>query len=106
MVDRWFPSSKLCSVCGALATELPLRVRTWACACGTSHDRDVNAARDILAAGLAVSVCGAGARPQRNSPGGRSATKQKARGVSLENSPQPRGEEVNPAPCSPSPATR
>ncbi|MEU1792584.1 transposase, partial [Streptomyces sparsogenes] len=40
------------------------------------HDRDVNAARNILAAGLAVSACGAGVRPQRSTPGGQSATKQ------------------------------
>ncbi|MFD4643862.1 RNA-guided endonuclease InsQ/TnpB family protein [Lentzea sp. NPDC058436] len=77
VVDRWFPSSKLCSVCGALAVAMPLQVRMWTCGCGASHDRDVNAARNILAAGLAVSVCGADVRPQRNPPGGQSATKQK-----------------------------
>ncbi len=77
VVDRWFPSSKLCSVCGALAAAMPLHVRTWTCGCGATHDRDVNAARNILAAGLAVTVCGAGVRPQRNPPGGQSATKQK-----------------------------
>ncbi|RSM80926.1 transposase [Kibdelosporangium aridum] len=77
VVDRWFPSSKLCSACGAPAAEMPLHVRTWTCGCGTTHDRDVNAARNILAAGLAVTVCGAGVRPQRNPPGGQSATKQK-----------------------------
>jgi putative transposase len=76
-VDRWFPSSKLCSVCGVLAPTMPLHLRTWTCACGTTHDRDVNAARNILAAGLAVTVCGAGARPQRNTPGGQSVAKQK-----------------------------
>ncbi|MET8760728.1 transposase [Lentzea sp. NPDC004782] len=76
-VDRWFPSSKLCSVCGALAVSMPLHVRMWTCGCGATHDRDVNAARNILAAGLAVTVCGAGVRPQRNPPGGQSATKQK-----------------------------
>jgi putative transposase len=77
VIDRWFPSSKLCSVCGALAAAMPLHVRTWTCGCGTTHDRDVNAARNILAAGLAVTVCGAGVRPQRNPPGGQSVTKQK-----------------------------
>ncbi|WP_338778466.1 IS200/IS605 family accessory protein TnpB-related protein [Streptomyces sp. DG1A-41] len=44
---------------------------------GTVHDRDVNAANSLLAAGLAVSVCGAGVRPQRSTPGGQSAMKQK-----------------------------
>ncbi|MFF8227872.1 RNA-guided endonuclease InsQ/TnpB family protein [Streptomyces caelestis] len=77
-VDRFFPSSKLCSRCGTLRPEMPLNVRTWACdSCGTVHDRDVNAANNLLAAGLAVSVCGAGVRPQRRTPGGQSAMKQK-----------------------------
>jgi putative transposase len=45
--------------------------------CGRAHDRDVNAAKNLLAAGLAASVCGAGVRPQRSSPGGQSVMKQK-----------------------------
>ncbi len=53
VIDRWFPSSKLCSACGALQKSMPLNVRVWECACGAVHDRDVNAARNILAAGLA-----------------------------------------------------
>jgi putative transposase len=76
-VDRWFPSSKLCSACGSLQQKMPLHVRTWTCDCGTTHDRDVNAAKNILAVGLTASVCGAGVRPQRKTPGGQSATKQK-----------------------------
>ncbi|MEV7864542.1 RNA-guided endonuclease TnpB family protein [Streptomyces sp. NPDC088124] len=78
VVDRWFPSSKLCGACGTIRAKLPLNVRTWTCECGVVHDRDVNAAKNILAAGLAVSVCGAGVRPQRESSRtGRSAMKQK-----------------------------
>jgi putative transposase len=77
VVDRFFPSSKLCSHCGASQDRMPLHVRTWTCDCGTVHDRDVNAAKNLLAAGLAVSVCGAGVRPQRRTPDGQSATKQK-----------------------------
>ncbi|MFM9709422.1 RNA-guided endonuclease InsQ/TnpB family protein [Streptomyces galilaeus] len=77
-VDRWFPSSKLCSACGSLQQKMPLQVRTWTCDCGTAHDRDVNAAKNILAVGLTASVCGAGVRPQRKTPGGQSATKQKS----------------------------
>ncbi|GLW25488.1 transposase [Microbispora triticiradicis] len=53
VIDRWFPSSKLCSACGALQKSMPLNVRVWECTCGAIHDRDVNAARNILAAGLA-----------------------------------------------------
>lgn len=77
VVDRWFPSSKLCSACGALAERMPLTVRTWTCRCGTVHDRDVNAARNILAEGLSVTACGAGVRPQREtSRTGQPAVKQ------------------------------
>jgi putative transposase len=75
-VDRWFPSSKLCSTCGTLRSRMPLNVREWTCDCGTTHDRDVNAAKNILAAGLAVAACGDGVRPQRNTPGGQSSVKQ------------------------------
>jgi putative transposase len=60
------PSSKSCSACGRLASTLPLVVREWECAvCGTRHDRDINAAVNIKAAGLAVLACGAGTRPER-----------------------------------------
>jgi putative transposase len=76
-VDRWFPSSKLCSACNTLRDTMPLHVRTWTCDCGVTHDRDVNAANNLLAAGPAVTVCGAGVRPQRSTPDGQSATKQK-----------------------------
>ncbi|MGW0632814.1 RNA-guided endonuclease InsQ/TnpB family protein [Streptomyces sp. NPDC002758] len=75
-VDRWFPSSKMCSNCGALQSKMPLHVRTWTCDCGTTHDRDVNAAKTLLAAGRAVTACGDGVRPQRNTPGGQSSVKQ------------------------------
>ena len=56
-VDRWFPSSKLCSCCGHLVESMPLSIRAWTCgACGSVHDRDENAARNINAAGQAVSA--------------------------------------------------
>jgi putative transposase len=65
-VDRFYPSSKTCSACGHLAATMPLSVREWACAsCGTLHDRDVNAAVNIRAAGLAALACGDGVRPAR-----------------------------------------
>jgi putative transposase len=57
-IDRFYPSSKTCSACGAIIEKLPLNIRSWTCRCGTHHDRDVNAARNILAAGLAVSASG------------------------------------------------
>lgn len=69
-VDRFFPSSKTCSECGHLLDKLPLSVRSWECpSCGATHDRDHNAARNILAAGLAVEVCGASVRPSRQKTG-------------------------------------
>jgi putative transposase len=63
-IDRWFPSSKRCGNCGHVVGKLPLSVREWECSnCGAHHDRDINAAKNILAAGLAVKVCGATVRP-------------------------------------------
>ena len=52
-VDRWLPSTRACSACGAIGEAKPLHVREWTCRCGTTHDRDVNAARNTLAAGRA-----------------------------------------------------
>jgi putative transposase len=70
-IDRWFPSSKRCGNCGHIADKLPLNIREWECPkCGVNHDRDINAANNILAAGLAVSVCGANIRPDRESSKG------------------------------------
>ncbi|WP_414583937.1 RNA-guided endonuclease InsQ/TnpB family protein [Scytonema sp. PCC 10023] len=52
-INRWFPSSKLCSNCHYQISKLPLDVRTWTCpSCGTHHDRDDNAAMNIRAEGL------------------------------------------------------
>src|SRR5262245_6750390 len=51
-LDRFFPSSKLCHVCGHLMLKLPLSVREWTCTqCDTNHDRDGNASKTILLAG-------------------------------------------------------
>ena len=58
-IDRFFPSSKRCACCGFVKDSLPLDVREWECTeCGAAHDRDVNAAVNILAAGLAVLAFG------------------------------------------------
>lgn len=59
--DRWFPSSKLCSVCGNLENRVVWAVRAWTCSvCEAQHDRDENAARNLyLAASSAVKACGA-----------------------------------------------
>ncbi|MFI6324150.1 RNA-guided endonuclease InsQ/TnpB family protein [Nonomuraea sp. NPDC050556] len=64
-INRWFPSSKRCSACGTVIERMPLHVRSWTCTCGATHDRDVNAAINILAAGQAdrLNDCGAQVRP-------------------------------------------
>ena len=54
-VGRFYPSSKTCSVCGHRLDVLPLSVRSWDCpVCGAHHDRDVNAAANILTEGKRV----------------------------------------------------
>jgi putative transposase len=68
---RFEPTSQVCSACGVKDGPKPLRIREWTCAaCGTAHDRDVNAARNVLrlgkvAAGRAetVNACGGQVRP-------------------------------------------
>jgi putative transposase len=68
-VDTWYPSSKRCSACRHVLGSLPLDTRYWTCpACGALHDRNVNAAKNVLAAGLAVSACGEAIRPGRARP--------------------------------------
>jgi putative transposase len=63
-IDRWYPSSKRCFDCGHVLDSLTLDVREWSCPeCGVHHDRDINAAKNILAAGLAVQACGEAVRP-------------------------------------------
>ncbi len=83
VIDRWYPSSKTCSACGHLLAELNLSTRHWTCpGCRTRHDRDHNAAKNILAAGRAAAgagpgdVCGADVRRQGPSLP-QSAAKQK-----------------------------
>lgn len=72
-VDRWAPTSQVCSACGVKDGKKPLDVREWTCAaCGAHHDRDVNAARNILSLGQAVAAgraetvnaCGGDVRPR------------------------------------------
>ncbi|MER6593196.1 transposase [Micromonospora purpureochromogenes] len=64
-IHRFAPTSQRCSVCGRLDGPKPLNVRSWTCPCGAVHDRDVNAATNVLAAGRAESLnaCGAQVRP-------------------------------------------
>lgn len=63
-IDMWYPSTKRCADCGYTMPKMDLSVRAWTCPeCETVHDRDVNAARNVLAAGLAVSACGESVSP-------------------------------------------
>ncbi|WP_405094688.1 RNA-guided endonuclease InsQ/TnpB family protein [Micromonospora sp. NBC_01412] len=63
-VDRWFPSTRMCSDCGRINDRIDLSIRAWDCPCGSHHDRDVNAARNIRAAGRAdLNDRGAQVRP-------------------------------------------
>ncbi|MDJ0597948.1 MAG: RNA-guided endonuclease TnpB family protein [Crocosphaera sp.] len=98
-IDRYFPSSKRCGDCGHIVDKLPLNIREWECPkCGTNHDRDINASKNILAAGQAVrqrglgglpherlpnpfgvSVCGASVRPEESKSRKATALKQKLR---------------------------
>ena len=82
VIDRWYPSTKTCSACGFVLAELPLKVRAWRCpSCRARHDRDLNAAKNILAAGLAAArgnpgdACGADVR-HLETPPVQSAVKQ------------------------------
>ncbi|NET83595.1 MAG: IS200/IS605 family element transposase accessory protein TnpB [Moorea sp. SIO1F2] len=77
-IDRWFPSSKTCSNCHYRIKELPLDIRAWICpSCGTHHDRDGNAAKNIRAEGIRmlsssgtgeVNASGEQVRPRRGRP--------------------------------------
>jgi putative transposase len=75
-IDQWFPSTKTCHACKHLLADLDLVVREWVCPnCGTIHQRDHNAAKNVLAEGLSVfAACGesvrrAGVRASHAAPG-------------------------------------
>jgi len=82
VVDRWFPSSKTCSACGSYQAKMPLSVRDWTCPeCGTQHDRDANAAKNIrsFATGGEPGIArGEGLRPVviRHNPLGETRTEE------------------------------
>jgi putative transposase len=88
VIDRWYPSSKTCSARGHMLAGLSLSVRHWTCpSCRAWHDRDINAAKNILAAGLAVArdalpgdACGVGIR-HLETPPVRPAVKQEPQPV-------------------------
>jgi putative transposase len=65
-VDRFYPSSKTCSSCGTIQSSLPLNIREWTCdSCGSIHDRDINAAKNLMALGTSVTAFGGDVGPTR-----------------------------------------
>lgn len=103
-VDRFFPSTRMCSDCGRINDKMALNVREWDCLCGAAHDRDVNAAINVLAAGQAESRNDRGAQVRPGlvpAPRGEAVTHPDAacstrsvEGISVLQG----GEDVNPAP--------
>ena len=75
-IDRWYPSSKTCSACGHIQESMPLSVRDWTCpSCDTRHDRDMNAAVNIMAVGQTVSAHGWAVRRSRATASERKSTR-------------------------------
>jgi putative transposase len=63
-IDRWFPSIKRCNECGYILDSLKLDVRKWICPkCNINHDRDINAAKNILTVGMTGIARGESVRP-------------------------------------------
>jgi len=69
VIGRFYPSGRLCKRCGAINADLALKDREWTCACGASHDRDLNAARNIRHEGLRLLLAG-GFPESQNASGG------------------------------------
>jgi putative transposase len=69
VIDRWFPSNKTCHVCGVVNDSLTLADRYWTCCCGARHDRDLNAALNILSEGLKLLPLAAGHAERINARG-------------------------------------
>ncbi|MGW9194051.1 RNA-guided endonuclease InsQ/TnpB family protein [Micromonospora chersina] len=105
-VDRFFPSTRMCSACGRINEKMALNVRSWDCPCGAAHDRDVNAARNVRAAGQAdLNARGAHVRPALVPAARREAgthpdaacSTRSVEGISVLKG----GEDVNSASCAP-----
>ncbi|MHA2642857.1 MAG: RNA-guided endonuclease TnpB family protein [bacterium JZ-2024 1] len=84
LVERWYPSSKRCSVCQCVNAGLALSDRVWTCACGAVHDRDVNAAVNILRFGLASLNSPTGSYPGSHACGRSAVAGQRSRNCGVE----------------------
>jgi putative transposase len=112
-IGRFEPTSQVCPACGVKDGPKPLSVRTWTCAaCGTVHDRDVNAARNVLALGRreSLNACRGGVRPGKGqcwvghcgAPAGREPVTGAAAGVrARQYEDQPPRPRARPAACRP-----
>ena len=86
VISTWEPTSQRCSACGELGGKKPLNIRAWTCLhCGAEHDRDINAANNIAAAGQVEAQNGRGAKRQTGSPaaGNEASTRQGSRQLCL-----------------------
>lgn len=86
VISTWEPTSQRCSACGQLGGKKPLNIRAWTCLhCGAEHDRDINAANNIAAAGQVEAQNGRGAKRQTGSPaaGNEASTRQGSRQLCL-----------------------
>lgn len=86
IADRWFPSSKTCSACGSVQKDMPLSLRQWICPdCNTSHNRDLNAARNLAIYAVSSTVSAWG----EEGPGSSRKTGVKPASLKQEVSPEP-----------------
>jgi putative transposase len=84
-VNRFFPSSKACSCCGIVVKSLPLSIRSWTCEnCGTLHDRDVNAARNIALEAQRLIAAGIAGTANRGNVSNKPGRKSSVSSVSVE----------------------
>lgn len=82
-INQWYPSSKTCGSCGTHNPKVVMGVEEWTCPhCGVHHDRDLNAANNILAVGMTVSACGGSVRP-KSRKGTKATPKKQETGKSL-----------------------
>jgi putative transposase len=86
VISTWEPTSQRCSACGELGGKKPLNIRAWTCLhCGAEHDRDINAANNIAAAGQVEAQNGRGARRKTGLPaaGDEASTQQGSKQLCL-----------------------
>jgi putative transposase len=86
VADRFFPSSKKCFDCGHVLAELPLSLREWTCpCCAKTHDRDVNAAKNLAfyAVSFTVNACGGNSSGHTNVPFGETVPEKQEANINI-----------------------